>query len=41
MLSRAGVDVREPAVKNAADACAGVTHGLITKAVIARFVAGH
>ncbi len=41
MLSRAGIDVREPAVRNAADACAGVTHGLITRAVIARFVAGH
>jgi hypothetical protein len=41
MLARAGVDIREPAVQSAADACAGVTHGLITKAVIARFVAGH
>jgi hypothetical protein len=41
MLARAGVDVHQPAVVHAADACASITHGLITKAVIARFVAGH
>jgi hypothetical protein len=31
----------QPAVLEAGDACAGVTHGLITKAIVARFVAGH
>jgi len=40
MLAKAGIDPREPALAQAADACVGVTHGLITKAVVARFVAG-
>jgi len=41
MLARAGVDLHEPAVVQAADACTSVTHGVITRAVVARFVAGH
>ncbi|MFZ1993032.1 MAG: hypothetical protein WAU75_02905 [Solirubrobacteraceae bacterium] len=41
MLANAGIDVHQPAVVQAADACVGVTHGLITKASVARFVAGH
>jgi hypothetical protein len=41
MLAMAGVDVHTPAVLQAADACVGVTHGALTKAAVARFVAGH
>jgi hypothetical protein len=41
MLARAGIDVHEPAVIDAADVCTRVTHGVITKAVVARFAAGH
>ncbi len=41
MLARAGIDLHEPAVVQAADACTSVTHGVITKAVVANFVAGH
>jgi len=41
MLAAAGIDVRQPAVLHAADACVGVTHGLLTKAIVARFAAGH
>jgi hypothetical protein len=41
MLASAGVDVRQPAVLQAADACVGVTHGALTKAAVARFAAGH
>ncbi len=40
MLAQAGIDLHEPALAQAADACVGVTHGVITKAVVARFVAG-
>jgi hypothetical protein len=40
MLARAGIDPRQPAVLRAADACVGVTHGVITKAAVARFAAG-
>lgn len=40
MLARAGIDVHQPAVVQAADACVGVTHGYITRADVARFVAG-
>jgi hypothetical protein len=40
MLARAGIEVHLPAVVQAADACTSVTHGVITKAVAARFVAG-
>jgi hypothetical protein len=40
MLAAAGIDLHQPAVVPAADACVGVTHGFITKAIVARFVAG-
>jgi hypothetical protein len=40
MLANAGINLHQPAVLQAADACVGVTHGVITKAVVARFVAG-
>jgi hypothetical protein len=40
MLAAAGIDVHQPAVVQAADACVGVTRGLITRAAVARFVAG-
>jgi hypothetical protein len=40
MLAAAGIDIHQPAVVQAADACVGVTHGLITRAGVARFVAG-
>ena len=40
MLARAGIDLHQPAVVRAADACTSVTHGVITRAVVARFVAG-
>jgi hypothetical protein len=41
MLANAGINLHQPAVVQAADACVGVTHGLITRAAVARFVAGH
>jgi hypothetical protein len=41
MLARAGIDLHQPALVRAADACTSVTHGVITRAVVARFVAGH
>jgi hypothetical protein len=41
MLAAAGVDPRQPTVLRAADACVGVTQGLLTKADVARFAAGH
>ncbi len=40
MLATAGINLHQPAVLQAADACAGVTHGVITKASVARFVTG-
>jgi hypothetical protein len=40
MLANAGIDIHQPAAVQAADACVGVTHGLLTKAAVARFVAG-
>jgi hypothetical protein len=40
MLASAGIDLHQPAVLQAGDACVSVTHGAITKAVVARFVAG-
>jgi hypothetical protein len=39
MLANAGIDPRQPAVLQAADACVSVTHGLLTKADVARFAA--
>ena len=41
MLATAGINLHQPAVLQAADACVSVTHGLITKASVASFVAGH
>ena len=40
MLASAGIDLHQPAVVQAADACAPVTHGYITRADVARFIAG-
>jgi hypothetical protein len=38
MLARAGIDLHQPALLPAADACVSVTHGLLTKADVARAV---
>jgi hypothetical protein len=40
MVAAAGINLNQPAVLQAGDACASVTHGFITKAIVARFVAG-
>ncbi|HEY5430820.1 MAG TPA: hypothetical protein VIK04_17015 [Solirubrobacteraceae bacterium] len=40
MLATAGINLQQPALVPAADACVGVTHGVITKTAVARFVAG-
>jgi hypothetical protein len=40
MLASAGINLHQPAVLRAGDACVGVTRGVITKADVARFVAG-
>jgi hypothetical protein len=40
MLASAGIDLHQPAVVQAANACVGVTHGYITKTDVARFIAG-
>lgn len=40
MLANAGINLRQPAVLRAADACVGVTHGQITKATVAGFISG-
>jgi hypothetical protein len=40
MLASAGINLNQPAMLQVADACVSVTHGLITKAAVARFVAG-
>jgi hypothetical protein len=40
MLANAGINLQQPAVLEAGDACVSVTHGVITKAIVARFVAG-
>jgi hypothetical protein len=41
MLANAGINIHQPAALQAADACVGVTHGFLTRAAVARFVAGH
>jgi hypothetical protein len=41
MLAQAGINLHQPALVQAADACVGVTHGIITRAIVARFIAGH
>jgi formylglycine-generating enzyme required for sulfatase activity len=40
MIAAAGIDLRQPAAQQAGDACVRVTHGLLTKAGVARFIAG-
>lgn len=40
MVAGAGINLHQPAVLRAGDACVGVTHGVITRAIVARFVAG-
>jgi hypothetical protein len=40
MLANAGIDLHQPAVLEAADACVSVTHGVLTKAAVAGFAAG-
>lgn len=39
MLAQAGIDLHQPAVVQAADACVHVTHGLLTRVDVARFIA--
>jgi hypothetical protein len=41
MVADAGINLQQPAVLQVGDACVSVTHGYITKAAVARFVAGH
>jgi hypothetical protein len=41
MITSAGINPDQPAVVSAADACVSVTHGLISRATVASFVAGH
>ena len=40
MIANAGINLHQPAVAQAANACVGVTHGVITRADVTRFVAG-
>jgi len=40
MLAAAGINLHQPAVVQAADACVGVTHGYVTRTDVARFIAG-
>jgi hypothetical protein len=40
MLASAGINIHQPAVVQAADACVSVTRGFITKTDVARFIAG-
>jgi hypothetical protein len=39
MLSKAGVDLQQPAIKPAADACVSVTHGIISRADVNQAIA--
>jgi hypothetical protein len=39
MLATAGIDLHQPALVQSADTCVSVTHGAITKATVARFIA--
>jgi hypothetical protein len=41
MLAHAGINLHQPAVLQAADACVSVTHGVLTRAAVARFAARH
>jgi hypothetical protein len=40
MLAQAGINLNQPAVVRAADTCTSVTHGVISRAMVARFIAG-
>jgi hypothetical protein len=40
MLAQAGIELHQPALVQAADGCVSVTHGLITRGAVARFIAG-
>jgi hypothetical protein len=40
MLANAGINLHQPAFQQAADDCVSVTHGLLTSARVARFIAG-
>ncbi|MGA2925100.1 MAG: hypothetical protein ABSG43_03785 [Solirubrobacteraceae bacterium] len=41
MLANAGMNLHQPAILQATDACVSVTRGVVTKAIVSRFVAGH
>lgn len=41
MIAAAGINLQQPAVLRAGDTCTSVTHGRLTPAEVARFVAGH
>jgi hypothetical protein len=38
MVAQAGINLHQPALLHAGDACVGVTHGILTKADVARAV---
>lgn len=40
MIANAGINLHQPAVLQAGDACVSITHGYITQADVARFIAG-
>jgi hypothetical protein len=40
MLAQAGINLDQPALVRAADGCVSVTHGLLTRVDVARFIAG-
>jgi hypothetical protein len=40
MVANAGINLHQPGVLAAGDACTSATHGVITKAIVAHFVAG-
>jgi hypothetical protein len=40
MLATAGINLHQPAFLQDADDCVSVIHGLLTKAAVARFIAG-
>lgn len=41
MLAADGINLQQPGLLAAASTCVSVTHGLLTKAAVARFAAGH
>jgi hypothetical protein len=41
MVAAAGINLHQPAVLQAGDACVGASSGFITKTMVARFVAGY